>query len=190
MKKHLVTAILYTITTTVLLGLVYPLVVTGIAQVLFKNKANGQIIVRNGKAIGSRIIGQPFTGAAYFHSRPSAAGDGYDAASSGGSNLAPTSGKLVAIVEQRVKTEQVGTQPVPIELVTASASGLDPHISPAAALYQVSRVAQARGISQDELRKLIAKYTEGRQLGLFGEPRVNVLALNLELDTVHPKSQP
>lgn len=190
MKKHLVTSILYTITTTVLLGLVYPLVVTGIAQVLFNNNANGQIIVRNGKAIGSHIIGQPFTGDAYFHSRPSAAGHGYDASNSGGSNLAATSAKLVASVEQRVKTEQVGTQLVPIELVTASASGLDPHISPAAALYQVPRVAQARGISEDQLRKLVDKYTEGRQLRQFGEPRVNVLAINLELDSVHPKSQP
>ncbi|HWR35611.1 MAG TPA: potassium-transporting ATPase subunit KdpC [Clostridia bacterium] len=189
MKKLLITAALYTAVTTVLLGLVYPLVMTGIAQVLFHDKANGQIVYQGGKAAGSRLIGQPFTGDAYFHSRPSAAGEGYDAANSGASNLAPTSGKLVTIVEERTEAEKVGKQPVPIELVTASASGLDPHISPAAALYQVPRVARARGITETELRPFIDRFTEGRQLGLFGEPRVNVLALNLELDRVHPKTR-
>jgi potassium-transporting ATPase KdpC subunit len=189
MKKHIGTAVLYTIVTTVLLGLVYPLVITGIAQVLFHDKANGQIIYEGGKAIGSRIIGQPFAGDAYFHSRPSAAGDGYDAANSGGSNLAPTSRKLVTLVEERTRLENLGTQPVPVELVTTSASGLDPDISPGAALYQVPRVARARGISEDELKQVIARLTEGRQLGLFGEPRVNVLALNMEVDRLYPKSK-
>lgn len=189
MKRHLGTALLYTVVTTVLLGFVYPLTVTGLAQLLFHDKATGQIIVRNGKAIGSRIIGQPFTGEAYFHSRPSAAGDGYDGASSGASNLAPTSRTLVDSIAKRVIAEQIGTTPVPIELVTASASGLDPHISPAAALYQVPRVAHARGMSEQELTQLVTKLTEGRQLGALGEPRVNVLALNLELDRIHPKSK-
>jgi potassium-transporting ATPase KdpC subunit len=185
MKKHLVTSILMTVITTLLLGLIYPLVVTALAQIMFPEKANGQLIHRNSSAIGSRIIGQPFSGNAYFHSRPSAAGSGYDAASSGGSNLGPTSKKLVDQVTERITQEATGNA-VPIDLVTSSASGLDPHITPAAAEYQIARVAQARGISESELHKIVSRHTEGRQFGLLGEPRVNVLELNLELDGTPP----
>jgi len=185
MKKHLITSILMTAITTLLLGLIYPLVVTAIAQVIFPEKANGQLIHRDGRVTGSRIIGQPFTGNAHFHSRPSAAGSGYDAASSGGSNLGPTSKKFVDQVTARAATETNGN-PVPSDLVTASASGLDPHITPAGAEYQIARIARARGISESELRKIVARYTEGRQFGLLGEPRVNVLELNLELDRTAP----
>jgi K+-transporting ATPase ATPase C chain len=182
MKKHLITALLMTAITTVLLGLVYPLSVTGVAQLIFPQKADGQIVYRNGQAIGSRIIGQPFTGDGYFHSRPSAAGAGYDAANSGGSNLGPTNLKLLERVERQVGIEKTGDGAVPIDLVTASGSGLDPHISPAAAEYQIPRVAYARRITEDRVRVLVGKHTEGRQFGLLGEPRVNVLELNLELD--------
>jgi potassium-transporting ATPase KdpC subunit len=189
MKKNLITAILMTIATTVLLGIVYPLVVTAMAQVLFRDKANGQLIQRDGKLIGSRIIGQPFTSPGYFYSRPSAAGtNGYDAANSGGSNLGPTNQKLIDRVKQdvqRLGAENPG-MPVPIELVTTSASGFDPHISPAAAEFQMRRVAREHGVSEDEIRRLIAKHTEGRQLGFLGEPRVNVLELNLDLDEHFP----
>jgi potassium-transporting ATPase KdpC subunit len=189
MKKNLITAILMTIATTVLLGIVYPLAVTAMAQVLFRDKANGQLIQRDGKLIGSRIIGQPFTSSGYFYSRPSAAGtNGYDAANSGGSNLGPTNQKLIDRVKQdvqRLHAENPG-MPVPIELVTTSASGFDPHISPAAAEFQMRRVAHERGISEDEIRRLIAKHTEGRQLGFLGEPRVNVLEVNLDLDEHFP----
>jgi K+-transporting ATPase ATPase C chain len=184
MKKHLVTAFLMTVTTTVLLGLVYPLVVTGLAQVLFRDKANGQIIYRQGQAVGSRIIGQPFTGPRYFHSRPSAAGNGYDAANSSGSQFGPTNQKLIDRISADVATarlESPGRQ-VPIDLVTTSASGLDPHISPEAAEFQVARVARERGLPEETVRDLVQKHTENRDLGLFGEPRVNVLTLNLALD--------
>jgi len=189
MKKNLLTAVLMTIVTTVLLGIIYPLVVTGLAKAIFPAKANGQLIERNGKIVGSRIIGQAFTGSAYFHPRPSAAGNnGYDAANSGGSNLGPTNQKLIDRVKQDVATLQAENpgQPVPIDLVTTSASGLDPDISPAAADFQVPRVARERGMSPDEVRRLVAKHTEGRQLGFLGEPRVNVLELNLDLDATHP----
>lgn len=186
MKKNLITSALMMVVTTILLGLVYPLLVTGVAQVLFRDKADGQIIYREGAAIGSRVIGQRFTGEAYFHSRPSAAGDGYDAANSGGSNLGPTNRKLKDQVAERVQAERSGNTPVPIDLVTASASGLDPHISPASADYQVARVARARGISESETRDLVLRHTQQRQLGVFGEPRVNVLELNLDLDRLHP----
>ena len=186
MKQHLITAVLMTAVTTVLLGLAYPLVVTGIAQLIFPDKANGQIITHDGAAIGSRMIGQPFTGDAYFHSRPSAAGSGYDAANSGGSNLGPTRKKFIDRVAQQVQTERAGNQPVPIDLVTASASGLDPDITPASADYQVPRVARARGINEAELRALVQRQTSGRQLSFLGEPRVNVLELNLALDTMWP----
>ncbi len=175
-----------TVVTTVLLGIIYPLVVTGLAQLMFRDKADGQLIVSGGTTVGSRIIGQPFTGEAYFHSRPSAAGNGYDATASGGSNLGPTNAKLVQTVEDRVKTEQVGDRPVPVELVTTSASGLDPDLSPGATLYQVPRVAKARHITEDQLNVLVSKFIEGRQLGILGEPRVNVLELNLELDREYP----
>lgn len=188
MKKNLIISVLMTIATTILLGLIYPLIVTGIAQVIFPNKANGQLIVKDGKVIGSRIIGQGFAGAGYFHPRLSAAGTGYDAVNSGGSNLGPTNQKLIDRVKQdtaRLQAENPG-KPVPIDLVTTSASGFDPHISPAAAEFQVPRIAHQRGISEEQLRQLIAKHTEGRQFGFLGEPRVNVLELNLDLDTTQP----
>lgn len=188
MKKNLLTAVLMTVATTILLGLIYPLVVTLLAQVLFKDKANGQLIVQDGKIVGSRIIGQAFSGPGYFHSRPSAAGTGYDAASSSASNLGPTNKKLLDRVSADIATAQAENpgKPVPIDLVTTSASGLDPHISPAAADFQVPRVAKFRKMSEDQLRELVARHTEGRQLGFLGEPRVNVLALNLDLDREHP----
>ncbi len=188
MKKNLVTSVLMTIATTILLGIIYPLIVTGLSQVLFRNKANGQLIEANGKIVGSRIIGQAFSSPGYFHSRPSAAGNGYDATASNGSQYGPTNQKLVDRVKGDVaaaQAENPGT-PVPIDLVTASASGLDPEISPAAAAFQLPRVAKARGISDTQLRGLVARHTEGRQLGFLGEPRVNVLELNLDLDRQFP----
>ncbi|MGB9072594.1 MAG: potassium-transporting ATPase subunit KdpC [Terriglobales bacterium] len=188
MKKHLVTAFLMTVATTILLGLVYPLVVTGLAQVLFRDKANGQIVYRQGQAVGSRLIGQPFTGPRYFHSRPSAAGNGYDAANSGGSQFGPTNQKLIDRITADVATARLENpgRPVPIDLVTTSASGLDPHISPEAAEFQVARVARERGLPEEAVRDLVRKHAEGRDLGLLGEPRVNVLALNLALDEFVP----
>jgi potassium-transporting ATPase KdpC subunit len=189
MMKNLVTAILMTIVTTVLLGLIYPLVVTGIAQVIFPGKANGQLIERDGQVIGSRIIGQPFSSPGYFRSRPSAAGaNGYDAAGSAGTNYGPTNKKLIDRVKadaEKAQAENPG-KPVPVDLVTTSASGLDPHISPAAAEFQIPRVARERGISEDEVRRVVAEFTEGRQFGFLGEPRVNVLSLNLALDERKP----
>jgi K+-transporting ATPase ATPase C chain len=189
MRKHFINALLMTVVTTVLLGIVYPLVMTGLAQVLFPNNANGQIIYRDGKPTGSRIIGQPFTGPEYFNSRPSAAGNGYDATQSGGSNLAPTNVKLLQDVAAQVRDEQQGDKAVPIDLVTSSGSGLDPDITPAAAYYQVGRIARARGIPEQALRDLIERHTSGRQLGFLGEKRVNVLELNLTLDAKYPKKQ-
>ncbi|HZR33037.1 MAG TPA: potassium-transporting ATPase subunit KdpC [Terriglobales bacterium] len=188
MKNNLLTALWMTIATTILLGIIYPLVVTGIAQLVFPAKANGQLIQRDGTIIGSRIIGQPFTGPAYFHSRPSAAGNGYDAANSGGTNLGPTNHKLIDRVQQDAAALSAGNsgKPIPIDLVTTSASGLDPNISLAAADFQIARVARERGISEDQLRGLIATHTAGRQLGFLGEVRVNVLELNLDLDSKHP----
>jgi K+-transporting ATPase ATPase C chain len=184
MKKNLITSVLMTVTTTVLLGIVYPLVVTGLAQVFFRDKANGQLIVQNGNIVGSRIIGQAFVGPGYFHSRPSAAGNGYDAANSNGSQLGPTNQHLIDRVKTDVASNQADNpgQAVPIDLVTTSASGLDPDISPAAAEFQVSRVARRRGISEDQVKQLIQDHTQSRQLGVLGEPRVNVLELNLDLD--------
>src|SRR5579872_6147553 len=176
MKKNLGISIAMTVVTTVLLGLIYPLVVTGLAQMIFPHKANGQLIVKNGNVIGSKIIGQGFSGPGYFHSRPSAAGNGYDAANSGGSNLGPTNQKLLDRVKADVgsaRAENPST-PVPIDMVTTSASGFDPHITPANAEFQLRRVAQARGISTDQLSSLVAKHTEARQFGVLGEPRVNV----------------
>ncbi len=184
MKKNLIISVPMTIATTILLGIIYPLVVTGIAQVIFPKKANGQLLGINGKIVGSRIIGQGFSSPAYFHSRPSAAGNGYDATASNGSQYGPTNRKLIDRVKGEVAAAQAdnpGT-PVPIDLVTASGSGLDPEISPAAAAFQLPRVAKARGASKAQLQQLVAKHTEGRQWGFLGEPRVNVLELNLDLD--------
>ena len=177
-----------TVVTTILLGVIYPLAVTGLAQVLFRDKANGQLIERNGRIVGSRIIGQAFSSPGYFHGRPSAAGSGYDAANSAGTNLGPTNKKLIDAVTANVdaaKKENPGA-PVPVDLVTTSASGLDPHISPAAALFQVSRVARERKLSEDDVRRIVDEHTEGRQWGFLGEPRVNVLLLNLALDERWP----
>ena len=184
MKKNFTTAVLYTIVTTVLLGLIYPLVITGAARVLFREKADGQLISRNGATIGSRIIAQPFTGEAYFHPRPSAAGNGYDATNSGGSNLGPTNQKLVDRVKADVASLQAENpgKPIPVDLVTTSGSGLDPDITPAGAEFQIPRVAKARGIPEADLRRLVAEHTQDRQLGILGEARVNVLELNLALD--------
>ena len=191
MTRNLKIAVLMTIATTVLLGIIYPLVVTGLAQVLFKDKANGQLIVKNGQVIGSRIIGQGFTGPGYFHSRPSNAGAGYDAANSNGSQLGPTNHALIDRVRGDVAANQTDNpgQLVPIDLVTASGSGLDPDITPAAAEFQISRVARLRGTTMEQLRALVLKHTEDRQLGFLGEPRVNVLELNLELDQRFPSSK-
>jgi K+-transporting ATPase ATPase C chain len=188
MKKNLLISVLMTVATTVLFGIFYPLIVTGLAQLIFPHRANGQLIVKGGKVVGSTIIGQGFSGAAYFHPRLSAAGNGYDAANSGGSNLGPTNQKLLDRVKGDVASNQQdnpGT-PVPVDLVTTSASGFDPHITPAAAEFQLGRVSKARGIAPDQLRTLVTKHTEARQLGFLGEARVNVLELNLDLDQQFP----
>lgn len=184
MKQNLKIAILMTVVTTVLLGIIYPLIVTGLAQAMFHDKANGQLISRNGAVIGSRIIGQAFTGPEYFHPRPSAAGTGYDAANSAGTNLGPTNKVFLNRVRQDATTLQAenSSEPVPVDLVTTSASGLDSDISIAAADFQVPRVARARGMTEAQVQHLVAAYTAGRQLGFLGEPRVNVLELNLALD--------
>jgi len=186
--KNLVAAVLMTIVTTLILGVIYPLAITAIAQVAFPSQANGQLIERDGKVVGSRIIGQGFSSPGYFHSRPSAAGTGYDAANSAGSNLGPTNKKLIDAVTANVEAarKENPNAPVPIDLVTTSASGFDPHISPAAADFQIPRVAKERGITEADVRRLVDANTAGRQLGFFGEPRVNVLELNLALDSQHP----
>lgn len=188
--KNLTTAILMTIVTTVLFGLIYPLLITGLAQVIFPDKANGSLIKRaDGTIVGSRLLGQPFFSSGYFRSRPSAAGaNGYDASASSGSNLGPTNQKLIDRVKAEVEEAQVENpgKPVPIDLVTTSGSGLDPHLSPAAAEFQVPRVARERGISEPELRRIVAAHSEGRQFGFLGEARVNVLELNLDLDGKYP----
>ena len=191
MKRNLLTAVLMTIATTILFGIIYPLLVTGIAQALFSAKANGQLIQIDGKTVGSAIIGQGFSGPGYFRSRPSSAGNGYDAANTNGSQLGPTNQKLIDRVKGDVATaesDHPGTA-VPIDLVTSSASGVDPHITPAAAEFQLSRVAKERGATVDRLRALVAKHTEGRQLGILGEARVNVLELNLDLDQQLPMNK-
>jgi K+-transporting ATPase ATPase C chain len=185
MFSQLKPAILLTLVLTVLLGIIYPLAITGIAQVLFPSKAHGSLIERGGRVIGSELIGQSFTKPGYFYGRPSAAGAGYDAAASGGSNLGPTSKVLMARIDSMTRAlhAQNPAVAVPVELVTTSASGLDPHISPAAAEFQIPRVARERGIPQQAVRTVVARYTEGRDLGFLGEPRVNVLELNLALDS-------
>jgi len=187
--KLIKTTILMTLLTTLLVGIVYPLIVTAVSQMIFRDKANGQMITRDGQPVGSRLIGQPFSSPGYFRSRPSAAGPaGYDAGASTGSNLGPTSKKLidrVRIEAGRLQAENPGA-PVPVDLVTASGSGLDPHITPEAAEFQIPRVARERRIGADEVRKLVLENTEGRTLGILGEARVNVLLLNLALDERFP----
>jgi potassium-transporting ATPase KdpC subunit len=190
MKRNLLISIWMTLATTVLVGIVYPLVVTGLAQLLYPRQANGELIRQHdGTVIGSSLLGQPFTSPGYFHSRPSAAGPaGYDPMASGGSNLGPTNKALIDRVAgsvQSLSAENAGA-PIPVDLATASGSGLDPHIAPASAEFQVPRVAQERGMKENEVRALVAKHTEQRQLGFLGEPRVNVLELNLDLNAAHP----
>jgi K+-transporting ATPase ATPase C chain len=188
MKKNLITAVLMTIATTILLGIIYPLVVTGLAQVLFPRQANGQLITKDGKVIGSAILAQGFAGAAYFHPRPSAAGNGYDPTNTNGSQLGPTNQKLVDRVKGDVASAQAENPavPVPIDLVTTSASGLDPDITPASARFQIPRVARQRKAPESEIAKLVSEHAAGRQWGFLGEPRVNVLELNLALDERFP----
>lgn len=188
MKKNLLIAVWFTLVTTILCGALYPLAVTGLAHLLFPRRADGQPVEKNGQLIGSRILGQEFTAPYYFHSRPSAAGTGYDALASGGSNLGPTNRELIRHVEDRVRewrARNPGT-PIPADLVESSGSGLDPDISPAAAEFQVPMVARARSISEKAIEELVRKHIEGRQFGFLGEPRVNVLELNLALDRLYP----
>ncbi|MFZ3277321.1 MAG: potassium-transporting ATPase subunit KdpC [Candidatus Sulfotelmatobacter sp.] len=189
MKKNLITAVLMTVVTTILFGLLFPLVITGMAQVLFPKQANGELVTRNGKMVGSRLIGQSFSSPGYFHSRPSSAGTGYDATSSGGSNLGPTNQSLIARVRgdaDRLQKENPGTE-IPMDLLTTSGSGLDPDISPEAAEFQVPRISRERGLSEDVVREAVRQHTESRQFGFLGEPRVNVLESNLTLDEIAPK---
>ena len=186
MQRNLLISLRFTIVTTVVFGLAYPLIVTGAAQMFFKSRANGQLIYRDKVLVGSSIIGQSFSGPLYFHSRPSAAGAGYDAANSSGSNLGPSSKKLLDRMVTDVSAAQTdhADGAVPVDLVTMSASGLDPHITPAAAEFQVVRVARERHLDEGLVRQAVARHTQGRQLGFLGEPRVNVLELNLDLDSL------
>lgn len=187
MKNNLRIAILFTLVTTVLFGLIYPLAVTGLAQLVFPSPANGSLISKDGKVIGSRLLGQSFSGPGYFHSRPSSAGTGYDAAQSSGSNLGPTNHRLIDRVKadvEKLQAENPHTR-VPVDLVTASGSGLDPEVSPATAGFQIPRVAKERQVSEADVRTLVQKHTLPRQFGFLGEPRVRVLGLNLDLDTLH-----
>lgn len=189
MKKNLLISVWFTLATTVLFGLIYPLVVTGIAQVIFPRQANGSLIKQGDKLVGSHLLGQPFTQPGYFWSRPSAAGAaGYDPTASGGSNYAPTNHALIDRVNASVQQLQPTNPgaPVPVDLVTTSGSGLDPDITPAAAEFQVPRVAKERGMSEQDIRAAVARHNQGRQWGFLGEPRVNVLDLNLDLDATHP----
>jgi len=188
MKNQLKVAIIYTLATTIIFGLIYPLVVTGLSQLLFPSQANGSLIVKNGQVVGSRLIGQTFTADKYFHSRPSAAGNGYDPLASGGSNLGPTNQTLTTRVAgdvAKLQQENPGV-PIPSDLVTTSGSGLDPDISPASAAFQIARVAKARGITTAQVKQLVSEHTQGRQWGVFGEARVSVLELNLDLDETYP----
>jgi K+-transporting ATPase ATPase C chain len=188
MKKQLTVALLFTIVTTILFGVLYPLAVTGLSSLLFADKAKGSLIVRDGQIVGSKLIGQRFSSDKYFHSRPSFAGAGYDAASSSPSNLGPTNQQLIERVKQDIAKlhQENPSAAIPADLVTSSGSGLDPDISPAAAEFQIPRIARTRNISTDSLRQLIAKHTEPRQFGILGEPRVHVLELNLDLDDAAP----
>jgi K+-transporting ATPase ATPase C chain len=190
--KHIYPAVALTIVLTVLVGIIYPVVITGLSELFFKEKAHGSLIEREGRVIGSRLIGQAFKGPGYFHSRPSAAGYGYDAAASGGTNLGPTSKKLFEEqLNARVKelhAENPNAE-IPIDLVTSSGSGLDPHISLAAAEFQIPRITRERRMSEDKVKRLVRKHTEGRQFGVLGEPRVNVLELNLSLDEEAKRSK-
>jgi K+-transporting ATPase ATPase C chain len=185
-KDQLLVSIRFTLVTAILLGIGYPLAVTGFAHVTMRDKADGQLISQNGKVIGSRILAQSFTSEKYFHPRPSAAGNGYDATASGGSNFAQSNQKLVTRIQTDVAALTAkGGDPVPIDLVTTSGSGLDPDITPAAALYQVARVAAARGFTKDDVHRLVDEHILARQFGVLGEARVNVLELNLALDQLH-----
>lgn len=181
MKRNIITACLYTIVTAVVLGLLYPLAITGLARLAFPREAEGQLLYRDGELVGSKLIGQAFNGPRYFHSRPSAAGIGYDASASSGSNLGPTSKSFADRVNA---STAASTEPIPVDLVTTSASGLDPDISPAAAAYQIPRIASERGLSLGAVQSLVLHHTEPRQFGLLGEPTVNVLSLNLALDAM------
>jgi K+-transporting ATPase ATPase C chain len=190
--KHLRPAIVLTLLLCALTGLLYPAVVTAIAQLVFPRQANGSMVSVGGRTVGSELIGQSFTASYYFHGRPSAAGAGYDAAASGGTNKGPTDRKLAdtliaGVVEQVVKDDGAEKGKIPSDLVTASASGLDPHISPASAALQIPRVARERSASPDAVRKLVEAHTEGRQFGFLGDPRVNVLMLNIALDSAFPR---
>lgn len=190
-QKHSVwwTSIRFTFVATVIFGIGYPLVVTLAAHLIFPRQAEGSLILKNGQVIGSELLAQNFTSDRYFHPRPSAAGNGYDATSSGGSNLAQSSAKLVQRIQGDIDklSKASGGKPVPIDLVTTSGSGLDPDITPDAAYYQAQRVAKVRGLSEEQVRELIAQHVTGRQFGLLGEPRVNVLSLNLDLDRLSEK---
>ena len=188
-KANLMIAMKFTSVTTLIFGVLYPLGITGLSRGLFPDRANGQLISRNGKLVGSRIIGQAFADGAYFHSRPSSAGAGYDATQSSGSNFAPTNKHLLERVDadvQKLRTEN-SDRAIPIDLVTASGSGLDPEISPAAAEFQIPRIARERAVDEPSVRALVAQHTLPRQFGFLGEPRVRVLELNLALDALYPK---
>src|ERR1700757_1916155 len=187
MKENLRIAILFTLVTTIVFGVLYPLGVTGLAQLLFPAQSNGSLIVKDGRVVGSTLLGQMFSSPAYFHPRPSGAGTGYDASQSGSPNLAPTNHVLIERVKgdvDKLHAENPGTA-IPVDLVTTSGSGLDPEISPAAAEFQIPRVARERAMKEEDVRTLVQKHTKGRDLGFLGEPRVNVLELNLDLDSVH-----
>jgi K+-transporting ATPase ATPase C chain len=186
MKKELILAVRFTLVTTVLFGLLYPLGMTGLSQLLFPKQAAGSLIEKNGRVVGSKLIGQPFSSDKYFHSRPSAAGAGYDASASSASNLAPTNQALVDRVKSdvaKLQQENPGVA-IPADLVTSSGSGLDPDISPAAAEFQIPRIAKARSMTVESVKAIIARHTQGRTFTIFGEPRVNVLELNLDLDSL------